>query len=180
MFNRGMGTDIFNTDSGRKFLALIKAVFKVSDLISDLVIREKIKKQNLKIYENFISSGGGNNHSDLLKNIDVLRGFLFLAGQMNLIKDEHLKALENGFLFFKSHISAAPPAPAPAKIELTERQEKIMKYFQEHGQAKLAELTEFLPNFSERTIRNELSVLIGLRQIKRSGAGNGSFYEMFR
>src|SRR3989344_9475667 len=75
LFNRGMGTDIFNTDSGRKFLALIKAVFKVSDLISDLVIREKIKKQNLKIYENFISSGGGNNHSDLLKNIDVLRGF---------------------------------------------------------------------------------------------------------
>jgi len=175
-----MDGDIFNTDLGRKFLALVKAVFKVSDLIPDLVIREKIKKQNLKIYENFISGDGGKNHSDLLKNIDALRGFLFLAGQMKLIKDEHLKALENGFLFFKSHISAAPAPPAPAKIELTERQEKIMKYFQEHRQAKSAELMEFLPNFSERTIRNELSVLIALRQIKRSGAGNGSFYEMFR
>ena len=175
-----MGTDIFNTDSGRKFLALIKAVFKVSDLIPDLVIREKIKKQNLKVYENFISSFGEEKQcADLIKNIDTLRGFLFLAGQMKLIKDEHFKALENGFLFFKPRISIAP-APAAAKIELTERQEKIMKYFQEHGQAKLAELLEFLPNFSERTIRNELSVLIGLRRIKRSGAGNGSFYEMFQ
>lgn len=159
-------------------MALVKAVFKVSDLIPDLIIREKIKKQNLTVYSNFVEK----KHSDLVKNIDILRGFLFLAGQMNLMKEEHLKALENGFLVFKSYIIAAPvakkePVKQAQEIELTERQEKIMKYFQEHGQAKLSELLEFLPDFSERTIRNDLSVLIGLRQVKRSGAGNGSFYE---
>src|SRR3989344_1807746 len=119
-----MDGDIFNTALGRKFLALVKAVFKVSDLIPDLVIREKIKKQNLKIYENFISGDGGKNHSDLLKNIDALRGFLFLAGQMKLIKDEHLKALENGFLFFKSHISAAS-APVIKKESVKQEEERV-------------------------------------------------------
>ncbi len=45
--------DIFNTELGKKIMALTKASFKVSDLIPDLFLREKIKSQILNVYKNF-------------------------------------------------------------------------------------------------------------------------------
>jgi len=95
-----MEEEIFNTELGRKILALVKASFKVSDLIPDLFLREKIKIQILNVYKNFFEK----KYSDLLKEIDVLDNFFFLAGQMNFVKDNHLRVLRNGFLVFKSRI----------------------------------------------------------------------------
>lgn len=170
-------------------MALVKAVFKVSDLIPDLIIREKIKKQNLEVYESFVSGDGKKNYSDLAKNIDTLRGFLFLAGQMNFIKEEHLKTLENGFLVFKSHLIIVPVAKRESvkqemeQIEhpvFTERQEKILEKFKDQEIFKLAEITELFPNVSEKTIRNELKSLIELKKITRSGHGGSSFYRTVR
>ena len=62
----------------------------------------------------------------------------------------------------------------------TGRQEKIMKYFQEHKQVKLAELLGLFPGVSEKTVRNELVSLIGLKKITRSGNGGSSFYKLVR
>ena len=92
--------DFFDNEIGRKILALTKASFKVSDLIPDLVLREKIKSQILAVYKKFIE----NNHPELLKEIDVLEHYFYLGGYLNLIKKEHVKQLRNGFLVFKSHI----------------------------------------------------------------------------
>ena len=179
-----MEEDIFNTELGRKILALTKAGFKVSDLISDLVMREKIKLQILEIYKNFLEK----KYSNLLKEIDTLDGFLFLAGQMNLIKEDHVRILRNGFLVFKSRVILATTEPPKAKKEevvksepeLNERQRKIMKYFQENNEAKLAEILGLFPGVSEKTVRNELSSLIGLKKITRSGQGGSSFYKVVR
>ena len=76
------------------------------------------------------------------------------------------------------------------EVELSERQEKILEKFSAKGGSasggqnketlKLAEILEFFPGVSERTIRNELSSLIGLKKITRNGQGNGSFYQMLR
>ena len=205
-----MEEDIFNTEFGRKFLALIKASFRVSDLISDLVMREKIKLQILNVYKIFFSALSGKNYAELLKEIDVLDNFFFLAGELNLIKTEHVRALRNGFLVFESRIILMlnePPkafggsAPAPvAKIakkeaiksapELSARQKKILEKFSAKGGSatggqnketlKLAEILDLFPGVSEKTVRNELSSLISLKKITRSGQGNGSFYQMFR
>ncbi len=183
-----MEDGIFDTDIGKKFLALTKASLKVSDLIPDLALRGKIKSQILDVYKIFIEK----NYRGLLKEIDVLDGYLFLAGHLNLIKEEHCRALRNGFLIFKSRIILLlnePPKIAPIEKKetikkpetmLSDRQEKIVEYFQEHKRVKLAELLEILPDFAERTIRNDLSVLIDLRKIKRSGNGGSSFYEVVR
>ena len=95
-----MEEDIFNTDIGKKFLALTKACFKASDLITDLVLREKIKNQTLDIYELF----SNRNNPELIKEIDALDGLFHLGGHLGLVKDEHLKLLRNGLLVFKSHI----------------------------------------------------------------------------
>ena len=94
--------DIFDSELGRKILALTKASFKVSDLISDLVLREKIKHQVLEVYKTFLIDS--KNQSLLLREIDVLDHYFYLGGHLNLIKEEHLKQLRNGFLVFKSHI----------------------------------------------------------------------------
>jgi len=195
-----MEEDIFNTELGKKFLALVKASFKVSDLIPDLVMREKIKSQILNVYESFFSAQGGKKYSDLLKEIDVLDNFFFLAGQLNFVKDIHLRILRNGFLVFKSRIVLAMNAPlsprdelgtprvhpvvkkeaVKTEVKLSERQEKILEKFQNKETLKLAEILDFFPGVSEKTVRNELSSLIGLKKITRSGQGNGSFYQMFR
>ncbi len=62
----------------------------------------------------------------------------------------------------------------------TDRQEKILEKFQSKETLKLAEILDLFPGVSEKTVRNELSSLIVLKKITRSGQGNGSFYQMFR
>ena len=186
-----MEEEIFNTELGKKFLALVKASFKVSDLIPDLVLREKIKIQILNVYRIFLAK----QYSDLLKEIDVLDNFFFLAGQLNFVKDIHLRILRNGFLVFKSRIilmlneplkTSVSSTPAVKKeavkpeVKLSERQEKILEKFQNKETLKLAEILDFFPGISEKTVRNELSSLIGLKKITRSGQGNGSFYQILR
>ncbi len=202
-----MEEDIFNTELGKKIMALIKAGFKVSDLISDLIIREKIKNQILNVYENFFSAEGplrqssseasGKNYSDLLKEIDVLDGLFFLAGQLNLVKENHLRILRNGFLVFKSRIILAMNESPKVKKEvvksgpeLSDRQKNILEKFSAKGGSpaggqnkdtlKLAEIMEFFPGVSEKTVRNELSSLVGLKKIIRSGQGGSSFYKIIR
>ena len=191
-----MEEDIFNTELGKKFLALVKASFKVSDLIPDLVLREKIKSQILNVYRIFSEK----RYFDLLKEIDVLDNFFFLAGQLNFVKDIHLRILRNGFLVFKSRIVLAMNAPlsprdelgtprvhpvvkkeaVKSEVKLSERQEKILEKFKNKETLKLAEILDLFPGISEKTVRNELSSLIGLKKITRNGQGNGSFYKMFR
>ena len=189
-----MEEGIFNTEIGKKFLALIKASLKVSDLIPDLVLRGRIKTQVLDVYKIFTEK----NYRGLLKEIDVLDGYIFLGGHLNLIKEEHCRALRNGFLIFKSRIVLLVNEPQKItpvekketikkpESELTERpaytgrQEKIMNYFQEHKQVKLAEILGLFPDVSEKTVRNELTLLKDLKKITRSGNGNSSFYKMLR
>ena len=186
-----MEENIFNTELGKKIMALIKASFKVSDLIPDLVLREKIKSQILNVYGIFLEK----RYSDLLKEIDVLDNFFFLAGQLNFIKDNHLRILRNGFLVFKSHIILMLNEPpkisvdsmvaikkeaVKSEVKLSERQGKILEKFQNKETLKLAEILDLFPGVSEKTVRNELFSLIGLKKITRSGQGNGSFYKMFR
>ncbi|MBI2446208.1 MAG: DeoR family transcriptional regulator [Parcubacteria group bacterium] len=193
--------DIFNTELGRKILALTKASFKVSDLISDLVLREKIKHQVLEVYKTFLIDS--KNQSLLLKEIDILDQYFGLGGHLNLIREEHLKQLRNGFLVFKAHIILAmsesdksninfknipvaddrlPAGQAGPKAgqseNLNAKQKKILEKFNEKNTLKLSEIMELFPDVSERTVRNELTSLIDLGKITRDGRGNGSFYKL--
>jgi len=199
-----MEEDIFNTELGRKILALTKASFKVSDLIPDLVLREKIKHQVLDVYKNFFDK---TKDSVLLKELDVLDSLFYLAGHLNLAKEDHIKSLRNGFLIFKSHIILAvhdnprgekadfvPAKISPEKTpknmaekteeksigakseKLSNRQEKIIKQFQNKQKLQLSDLTKHFPSLNERTIRNDLSYLIEIGKITRRGKGSGSYY----
>ena len=186
-------------------MALTKASFKVSDLIPDLVFREKIKHQTIEVYKIFLS---GESHMELLKEIDTLNHYFYLGGHLNLIKKEHLKQLQNGFLVFKSHIvllnnvndenknllipGILLPPSADSSIlginkykhasgradNLSAKQKKILEKFNNKNTLKLAEIMELFPDVSERTIRNELTSLIDLGKITRDGRGNGSFYKL--
>ena len=186
-----MEENVFNTDLGKKILALTRASFKVSDLIADLVLREKIKAQTLNVYKNFFEK----NHSELLKEIDILDSLFYLSGHLNLAKEEHVLSLRNGFLVLKSHIIlvfnqsvVGPKSIISEKVkketkennDLSARQEKILEKFQSKETLKLAEIMDLFPEVSEKTIRNELSSLIGFKKITRSGQGNGSFYKIIR
>lgn len=191
-----MEEDIFNTELGRKILALTKASFRVSDLISDLILREKIKHQVIEVYKTFSVSSRGKNHSELIREIDILDHYFYLGGHLNLIKEEHMKQLRNGFLVFKSYIvlamnegnksivdypmgSPVDDRPKARQFEsLTAKQKKILEKFSSKNTLKLAEILELFPDVSERTIRNELTSLIGLGKIIRNGRGNGSFYKL--
>lgn len=197
-----MEEDIFNTELGRKFLTLIKAGFRVSDLIPDLFLREKIKTQILNVYRIFsissVSSGFSGEkekYSDLLKEMDVLENFFFFAGQLGFVKNEYFRVLKNGFSVFKSMVILSlnelpkivaektpviKKAVVKSEAKLNERQEKILEKFKEKEILKLAEIVNLFPNISEKTVRNELKLLIDLKKITRSGNGSGSFYQIMR
>lgn len=201
---------IFDTEIGKKILALTKASFKVSDLIPDLVLREKIKHQILEVYKIFLIDFGNQSFSALLKEIDILEHYFYLGGHLNLVKEGHLKQLQNGFLVFKSHIVLAmnqksqlstsdvdnltgldeeindvrrrqefPSGNSVSKSEnLNAKQKKILEKFEIKNTLKLSEILELFPDFSERTVRNELFDLITLGKITRSGVGGSSFYKL--
>ncbi|MDO8676910.1 MAG: hypothetical protein Q7K16_04695 [Candidatus Azambacteria bacterium] len=190
--------DFFDNELGRRILALTKASFKVSDLISDMILREKIKHQILSVYKIFFEK----KYPELLKELDVLDGFFFLAGHLNLAKEEHVKSLRNGLLVFKSQIILIThPRPktvitdfpeteqrpektvkSPAKKkneEFSDRQEKILRYFKESKDIlKLADLLALFPDVNEKTVRNDLIFLIQIGKISRQGVGSGSHYQL--
>ncbi len=157
-----MEEGIFNTEIGRKILALTKASFRVADLIPDLIIREKIKIQVLSVYKLFFSAKGARlaeddeakresaclrsqafgrekNYIALLNEIDILDRLFYLARHLDLVKEEHAKALRNGFLVFKSHIILAANekprgeetdfTPAEIAFENTAKNDKNEKPF---------------------------------------------------
>ena len=83
----------------------------------------------------------------------------------------------------KTSVSSTPAVKKEAvksEVKLSERQEKILEKFKNKETLKLAEILDLFPGISEKTVRNELSSLIGLKKITRNGQGNGSFYKMFR
>jgi len=218
----------FDTDLGKKVLALTKASFKVSDLITDLVLREKIKSQVLDIYKLFFSVKGESvfsplyqnsseskwgNYNELLREIDVLDHLFLLAGHLELTKREHVKALRNGFLVFKSCIvlvmnknnenDRSPAGQAGLEIErsftknsfrsqsgankqlsnqenVITKQKKILEKFENKDTLKLSEIMELFPDTSEKTVRNELSVLVNSGKIIRSGWGGSSIYKLVK
>lgn len=102
-----MEENIFNSELGKKILALTKASFKVSDLISDQVFREKIKHQVLEVYKKFFSYSKEKNYIELLKEIEALDSLFHLARHLNFAQEDHVKSLRNGFLVFKSYIVLA-------------------------------------------------------------------------
>ncbi|MBI2635337.1 MAG: hypothetical protein HYW79_02225 [Parcubacteria group bacterium] len=202
--------DFFDNELGRRVLALTKAGFKVSDLIPDMALREKIKHQILAVYKIFFEK----KYPELLKELDVLDGFFFLAGHLNLAKEEHVKTLRNGLLVFKSQIiiemhprskfsatdfpqatERKPEKPSFTRAleieekrtalslqkdnELSDRQEKILKYFKEGKDVlKLADLLTIFPDVNEKTVRNDLIFLIKIGKISRQGTGSGSHYRL--
>ncbi len=197
-----MEENILNTDLGKKVLALSKACFKASDLITDQVLREKIKHQTLIVYKTFFEK----KQHDLIKELDVLDSLFHLTGHIGLGNPEHLKLLRNGLLVFKSHIVLSVhqkprqaveisemPVSAPisktSKItvakpnvkiaEMGARHEKIINHFPNKETAlRLADFVQIFPELSEKTIRNDLSYLIGQGKITRQGMGSGSFYKL--
>jgi hypothetical protein len=191
--------EIFNTELGRKILALTKASFRVADLISDHIIREKIKRQVLNVFltRSYLVNSG--NYTELIKEIDALDSLFYLAGYLNLAKDEHVKALRNGFLVFKSHIILANSNEKQYKVfehiekqskeenpavkefgeSLSSRQEKILKKFPgKDVSMKLADFVGMFPGLSKRTVRNDLAYLIKLGKILREGQGSSTLYKL--
>lgn len=186
--------EIFNSELGKNFLVLTKASFKVSDLIPDIVFREKIKNHIFNFYKIFLSNSSIKNYSELVKEIDTIDSLFYLAGYLNLAKEENIKILRDGFLVFKSRIillnNNANDENKNAQTEKTgngttvhndnldAKQKKIIEKFNSKNILKLAEILELFPGISERTIRNEMTSLIELGKITRSGRGNGSFYKL--
>jgi len=78
----------------------------------------------------------------------------------------------------------ATPLPEEKKEKETEfyfdkaehRQEKIVEYFNKNKEAKVTDLLAIVGKVSERTVRNDLSVLIGRNIIRRVGGRKGAKY----
>jgi Fic family protein len=79
----------------------------------------------------------------------------------------------------------ATPLPGEKKEKETEfifdeaehRQEKIIEYFNKNKEAKVTDLLAILGKISERTIRNDLAVLIDRKLIKKAGnTRNAKYY----
>jgi glucan-binding YG repeat protein len=63
------------------------------------------------------------------------------------------------------------------KIDINERQQKIIKILEENGKMQVQDFQPFFPNVTKRTLRRYFSFLTDKNLIKRTGKANQTFYQ---
>ena len=148
-----------------------------SSRIIVLLAREKIRDTILKVEEIKI-------YLEIAKNQKWLAplNFDLLKNAYSLLADGLMqRGLENGKRGEK--IVATPLLKEKKEKEVRlifgeaeRRQEMIVDYFNKNKEAKVTDLLDILGNISERTVRNDLAVLIGKNLIRRVGGRKGAKY----
>lgn len=100
--------------------------------------------------------------------------------------EESTQLVTEDFIAEKTVSAIAPivqkihaPAQGATEGEFNERQQKIVGIFRERmdTRMRLNEVAKFLPNFSARTVRKDLSILCSRGVINKNGSfGKNSFY----
>lgn len=193
-------------ESGGKFRDMSKEMLKrklrklASDVISELapkkIFDDRPEEKSKVIFEAVRKIEGLRAHLRLVQNLKLTKEIncQVLDKEYRLLKEELLKEAielarkEAAPFGQKMPVPAIRPASlklhgtSPAMTVLTAngngRLGKIVNYIKENKVVQLKEVLKFFPEYSEKTVRNDLKQLCGRNFIQRVGNGAGSCYKL--
>jgi hypothetical protein len=186
--NKSVFTDMSKEMLKRKLRKLASDV--ISELAPKKIFDDQPEEKTKLIFE-------------AVRKIEGLRAYLRLVQNLKLTKEINCQVLDKEYRLLKEELlkeaieTAARkkmplpqktiPVPAPlSSTGLTAitinnengRLGKIVNYIKENKVVRLKEVLKFFPEYSEKTIRNDLKQLCGRDFIERLGNGAGSCYRL--
>lgn len=127
------------------------------------------------------------------KELEVLDSFFEVAKSQNWIKTQEILNLQAEYSKLKEgletqkaekelKITQVGPVQIPVgnRISINERQEKILEFLRENGQAQVWQVKQILPEVTKRTLRRDFEHLLSQGVIERIGERNETFYTLAR
>jgi hypothetical protein len=169
-----------------------------SDIISELapkkIFDDRPEEKSKLIFETVRKIENLRAHLRLVQNLKLTKEIncQVLDKEYRLLKEELLKetiemavkARETTELVPRSFNEVGVPASAAgltvsaANGNSNSRLGKIVNYIKENKVVQLKEVLKFFPEYSEKTVRNDLKQLCGRNFIQRLGNGAGSCYKL--
>lgn len=178
----------------RRAFELCLAVYRVTKLFPPgEVLISQLRKTASQIV---VLLAVGRIHDTILK-VEELKIFLAIAKEQNWLKPINFDLLKSAYSLLENGLEqierqAGPvagkrmvttPLPKIKKeleekipLDLNQRQKIILDYFQKSKEAKVSDLLKILGDVSERTIRNDLTNLIGKNLIRKVGSRKDARY----
>lgn len=155
--------------------------YKMKELAND-ILAQSLRNE----YTNKTENGSPRISADL----EVLDGFFEVAKTQNWVKAQELLNLQEEYSKLKEglekfeieKIEDKPQQTLSPDIKsgLNERQEKILTFLKENGQAQVWQVKQVLPEVTKRTLRRDFEHLLNQGAIERMGEKNNTFYQLRR
>lgn len=140
--------------------------------------------------EILIKTRRGLTSANLAEEFEILDSFFEVAKAQNWVKSEEILAIQKEYRKIKEELSFSPEAtgvrplqvfekPAKTLTSQVSRQEKILEFLRENGQAQIWQLKQIFPEVSKRTLRRDFENLLKQNKIERIGERNNTFYKLY-
>ncbi|MCP6718818.1 MAG: DeoR family transcriptional regulator [Patescibacteria group bacterium] len=136
--------------------------------------------------------------NDLERNAEIINSFLELAKTQNWVKSPDILRLQEEYSRIgeelekfrteketeelpKETADIALPLVSVSKddkVDIPDRQEKILEILKEKGRAQVWEIKGLLPEVSKRTLRRDFNSLVKEGLVQRMGERNETFYQI--
>lgn len=152
-------------------------------------IADEILAASLGIKNNNQNNNQNENlSSSILEDLEVLDAFFEVAKKQNWVAIIDLLRVQEEYNRIKAEIKKgskrfsekkeAKPAKARILAIPNWRQEKILEFLRENGQAQVWQLKQIFPEVTKRTLRRDFGSLLKQNLIERKGERNKTFYQL--
>jgi hypothetical protein len=191
-------------DAKNNLLAITNEVYRITLLFPKKEpLRYKIRELANDALSNFISLSNetsiqprliaGRNFDSLL---EVIHNFLEVSKEQNWVKESEILSLQEGYskikeetknLSEKKDDKLLSPAnikakkiitPEDSKLDIPERQKKILSILKKKDQAQIWEIKEAFPEVSKRTLRRDFKKMLQDNIVEKIGEKNSTFYRV--
>jgi len=129
------------------------------------------------------------------KDLEVLESFFEVALVQNWVSSSDILAIKKGYDNLREILKKYKPekekkkdnldvvevypkeTPIPLSHNL-DRQEKILEFLKENGQAQVWQIKQVLPEVTKRTLRRDFEHMLEQGLIERMGEKNDTFYQI--
>lgn len=187
---------MISEETRRRAVAASAAIYRVSDIPTfDPVLKFELRKRSLEVLTGVAGVGfrpewaseGG--HEAALRNIAGVKELLSFGIELKFVSSENGKRILGAYQHLEEDLAIEPSQEVaqqppgfrassdPEGIRLNSRQERILTYISEQGQAPISSICSmFGEEVSEKTIQRDLSELVGAKLIQRQGGNRWTTY----
>lgn len=185
-----------------KYSKLTNALYKVIEFFPEEdPLKNKTKEKALEIMEGLVKQSDS---EQVLKDIDVLKGYLMVGKSQGWIDNINFLILSKEYDKVKEEIGSAAEVmqrgtglleetkeipfsknkeETKEKINIlqnpiSDRQEKILEILEEQGKAQVGDLKKVFSEVSKRTLRRDLDNLLKKKIVVRTGEWNQIVYKL--